>query len=303
MRLASLKYIFLLLVFFYIAKFFYESYSDLQTVRIEIAPVYFILSCLFLILFYCILVSLWYFLTIVTGCRITFEKSVISWFYSQLGKYVPGKVFTVASRIYFYNKDGISPKKVSLCFYLETMASLLGSTLICVSSALHLNLPLFKNYRSIIYILLGVIFILIHPKIISRVSSIGMTLFKRPPVRIEIKYFSILIIVIFYSLNYLLLGLGFFCLIRSVYSLHPSYIFLISGSYAMASIIGFLSFFAPSGLGVREGVLIYVLRNIMPDSIAGIISIFSRVWVTIVELSLVALVFCYAKLRRITFKI
>ena len=69
----------------------------------------------------------------------------------------------------------------------------------------------------------------------------------------------------------------------------------VGGIFGLSAIIGILSLFAPSGIGVREGVLIAGLLLIMPEEYAVIISIVSRLWVTVAELVLILLAFISEK--------
>ena len=43
--------------------------------------------------------------------------------------------------------------------------------------------------------------------------------------------------------------------------------------------------FAPSGLGVREGVLALFLAPVMPNSVALVVSVATRLWLTVAELA------------------
>lgn len=59
-----------------------------------------------------------------------------------------------------------------------------------------------------------------------------------------------------------------------------------AGVFGISAIMGILAIFAPSGLGVREGIILAGLMLIMPESDAAVISVISRLWQTIAELTL-----------------
>jgi uncharacterized membrane protein YbhN (UPF0104 family) len=63
------------------------------------------------------------------------------------------------------------------------------------------------------------------------------------------------------------------------------------GIFAGAWVIGFLSFLAPGGLGVREGILVYLLGFYLPSHVAIVVTLLSRLWVTAAELMGMALTF------------
>jgi hypothetical protein len=54
---------------------------------------------------------------------------------------------------------------------------------------------------------------------------------------------------------------------------------VLSGSVS----IGFLAFFSPGGIGVREGVMVFLLEGIYPTSTAVFISLVTRLWITAAE--------------------
>jgi uncharacterized membrane protein YbhN (UPF0104 family) len=67
----------------------------------------------------------------------------------------------------------------------------------------------------------------------------------------------------------------------------------------MSYLLGYLSFFVPAGLGVREGSLMLLLPAEMTEAVRATVSIGFRIWSIFVELihTLIALIF-YAKIFR-----
>lgn len=64
--------------------------------------------------------------------------------------------------------------------------------------------------------------------------------------------------------------------------------------------MGILAIFAPSGLGVREGIIVAGLLLIMSKEDALVVSVVSRLWQTIPELVLVALAFIWSRIRKMS---
>jgi hypothetical protein len=71
-----------------------------------------------------------------------------------------------------------------------------------------------------------------------------------------------------------------------------------AGIFAGAWVLGFLSFLAPGGLGVREGILVYLLGFHLPSHVAIVVTLLSRLWVTAAELMGTALAFGFEGLGR-----
>jgi len=69
--------------------------------------------------------------------------------------------------------------------------------------------------------------------------------------------------------------LALFALLDAMAPLDPSRFLIIAAIYEAAGVIGMAALFAPSGLGVREGVLLLLLPLVVPQSavIIGVILI------------------------------
>ena len=70
----------------------------------------------------------------------------------------------------------------------------------------------------------------------------------------------------------------------------PLFLFL-TGALAISSTLGLIAIFAPSGLGVREGALVYLLSFVMAAPVAVLISILTRIWMTLIEIGLIGVVY------------
>ena len=84
---------------------------------------------------------------------------------------------------------------------------------------------------------------------------------------------------------------GFYMLVCSVYPIPASRWLYVGGVYGLSVMIGIISLFAPSGIGVREGVMILGLNLIMPNEYAVIISVISRLWAMVSEFILILAAF------------
>jgi uncharacterized membrane protein YbhN (UPF0104 family) len=71
----------------------------------------------------------------------------------------------------------------------------------------------------------------------------------------------------------------------------PTYILFLTGALAISSTLGLIAIFAPSGLGVREGALVYILSFMMATPVAVILSILTRIWITLIEIGLIGMVY------------
>jgi hypothetical protein len=233
---------------------------------------------------------IWHWMTLKFGCAIPLRGAVAAWFYSLLGKYVPGKVFLLAGRLHFYGQHGRSSLRVGMCFMLETICVLLAAILVLLIAPLATDIPGSSRYRAPAVVLVVAFLVAIRPKHLELLARPLLKLLKRPPLSLPVRYRDTLSVVAVFTLNWTLLGVGFFLFTSALYPMKLPYLFYLAGSFALASTVGILALFAPAGLGVREGVLVVALSAVMPHGIAIVVTLASRVWMTLGELLAVGLV-------------
>jgi uncharacterized membrane protein YbhN (UPF0104 family) len=78
----------------------------------------------------------------------------------------------------------------------------------------------------------------------------------------------------------------------------PQTILFLTGALAISSTLGLIALFAPSGLGVREGALVYILSFMMAAPVAVILSVLTRIWMTLIEIGLIGVVYLLRKFQR-----
>ena len=241
---------------------------------------------------------IWQWLTRKFGCAIPLPLGLAAWFYSLLGKYLPGKLFLLAGRLHFYRREKRSALQISMCFMVETICVLLAAILVLLAVPLFADLPIVSRYRTPALALVALFLIAIRPRHLELIANPFLRLARRPPISLPVRYVDMLAVVAVFTLNWTLLGLGFFLFASSLYPMSLRYLLYLAGSFALASTIGILALFAPAGLGVREAILVVALSAIMPQAVAVVVTLASRVWMTLGELMAVGAVALALRLRR-----
>ncbi|MDE7195322.1 MAG: flippase-like domain-containing protein [Oscillospiraceae bacterium] len=298
--LKALKIIFGVLVVVFLAWYFWKNWDEFSEKIMSVNIGIFIVSMLFYFVYKITLASLWHYITKINGCSIRYEKAVTSYLYSILGKYIPGKVFMLAARLTYYKEEEAPLSKVTVCFFIENVCTLLGAAMLFIVSLFFFPNELLENYKWLTLLLIAAFFVCIHPKIINFVLRLIGKIFKKN-LEIPMKYSQMLKVVLLFIGNWLIVGFGFFILTKSIYpAAEWSQLLYCAGIWGVSAIMGILAIFAPSGLGVREGIIVAGLMLIMPQSDAMVISVVSRLWQTIPELLLVAMAFVYSRIRRLS---
>ena len=293
------KVVFLVLVAFFLIRFFRKNIDQIRELNFKIDWKVFALSMLFYFAYKVSLASLWHYITILDKCSIRYPSAIVAYLYSILGKYIPGKVFMLAARLPAYEREGVPLRKVSVCFFIENICTLLGAAFLFLISLFFFPNDILSNYKWLTVLLVIAFFICLNPKIINFFLGLVEKLIKKEDIRIPFTYPQMLKVVLLFILNWMIVGTGFYILTCSMYQLPVSQLLFTGGIFGLSAIIGILAIFTPSGLGVREGILVLGLSLVMPNEMAVIISIVSRLWATIAELLLVAAAFLITRFKKV----
>jgi len=299
-----LQIFFVILIFLFIFKLFYNNIDQLKQYELNF-EIWKLITGIFLIsLLYFLQSSGWYLITKKFNADIGFAKSFTYWIYSQLGKYIPGKIWIPVSRSYFYEKEGISLKRTTFLFLLETVFS---ATSACIISLLFLILyksEVLERYLFLFLVFVVAFCVFLHPKIFFMVINFLLRLLKKNKLEgVSFTYFYVLKVLFIYFLAWGLLGIGFYFIASSVFSIGIEYVPLFIAALSFSFVIGYLAVFAPAGLGVREGMLILVLSSVLPVAVSTAISVLIRVFTTVVELVIVLFTLIFAKKYQVIDKI
>lgn len=272
-------------VLFFLGRFAWSNWHRIRELEFVIRVDMLVLSMVVLGVYFLGRALLWHFLTTRYRVDIPLKRSVGAWFLSQLGKYIPGKVFMYVGRLYYYAKEGRSKTLFSLCFVVETMATILSSTMVVLVALAQAGLPELQPYEPVLFVALIALVVSLHPAVLGRLTNTGLRFLGRSAIEFTPRGRDTVLFVVLYSVNWLVFGLAFFLFINSIYGIGAEHILYLAGAFSAASLIGMFSVFVPSGLGVREGVLILMLAPIVSVEAAIVISFASRLWYTATELT------------------
>lgn len=271
-------------VFFFVGTVIWRNWQQIRDADLELRSGLLVLSALLLGGYFFGRSLLWFHLTRQTGVAIPFGESVAAWFYSQLGKYLPGKVFLYLGRLYYYRRRDRSVAVVSMTFLVETLATLSASVVTVLVALLTLDVGDVGQWRPVLLVALVGLVVFLNPRFLNGALAVVLRVFGRPVQRVDLTAAQSYSFVLLYVVNWLVFGLAFAVFINSIVSISFGYVVYLAGSFSLASLAGMFSVFVPSGLGVREGILMFMLSQVMPLETAIVISVAARLWFTAVEL-------------------
>lgn len=295
------RWIIVVAIFVFLGKMVWDNWSQVKdaSFTFEVFPL--LLSTLIFAFSYFIQILAWYMITLKLGIAIPIRETLKAWFYSQLGKYLPGKVWLLLGRVYYYESRGKSKKSISVALYFETVTVIMAGGIIFLAALIFFKEmgPVYSGklfWWLIPLFLLG--FVSIHPKVLQKIFNWTLVQFKREPVSLSISYSDILWILLVCIVSWVSGGVGFYLFVDSVYPVGPQYILFLTGALAFSSTLGLVALFAPSGLGIREGALVYLLSFMVATPVAVIISILTRIWMTLIEIGLIGMVYLISRFQK-----
>jgi hypothetical protein len=273
----------MLIVFFFLARALLRNWQEIPFGEIQFDLKLVVLSYCCMFAYFSVSAFAWKYLIRVCGGKLSFGRSWQVLATSQLGKYVPGKVWFALGRIYLADRSGVPKRVTLLSIILETVLLLITGGalgLLTVVSPLTES-PVLRVSAAFVILLVGLL--LLHPRVFRRCVDWLMKRLKREAVDVNLTYSGILILIMIYCACWFWPGLGFFLLVKSFYDVEVARWSAFLGIFAVAWLAGFVSLVTPSGLGVREGIMSSLLAIYMPVSMAVIVALVARLWATVAE--------------------
>jgi len=275
-----------------------DNYNSLRIYNFEINKLFLISSFVVLLIAILLIPVIWYFLTRLLSCNLSFKESLTSRLISEIGKYLPGRVFGYGYLIMHYKNAGIKQKRVLNCSVYELLLS-------TISAFIFFTITLFFNHYQklsefkLFFILISIISIIaLHPYFLQRILNYGLTFFKKEIIKSKISYSKVIALLFLYVFTWALFGVAFFLFTNAFTTVPLDKIVYISGVFAVSTFAGFLAFFLPAGIGAREGMLIFLLTGILGTIPTLIISIGSRAWMILADLLLFLIALIITKFRK-----
>jgi uncharacterized membrane protein YbhN (UPF0104 family) len=211
------------------------------------------------------------------------RRGVRIWFLSNLARYVPGSVWSILGAVELARRDG-APRRsaasvVALTQLLNVGVALLAGLPVIVAEFARYGRPALAGLAVVV------------------AGLVALWLARRPLIRLLRRRYPDLTwrdvipsgrlavgLTLGYAVYWIVAGLAFGVFAAAVHPPAGDHLALTVAAFSAAYAIGFLSLLTPSGLGVREGVLVAVLAGVMPAGVAAVVAVLARLWMMAVEL-------------------
>jgi hypothetical protein len=214
-------------------------------------------------------------------------------FVGQLGKYLPGSVWTVLVQADMASHLHVPRRRTGVAGLVAIGLSVLTGILVGLP-AVPLLLRQSSGFTGWVLLAVPLLAVLVWPALLNRMIALGLRLLHRPPLEHSLSARAILTTVVLYAVAWLLFGLHIAVLALAVGAGGSATVASLTG-YALAGSLGMLTVVLPAGLGARDGILTLVLASAMPVSAATAVAIVSRFVVTVADVLAAAGGWAYAR--------
>lgn len=202
-------------------------------------------------------------------------------------KYIPGQVGSVTNKVLWAGKKGISRTLVLISFVYENVFLQIASIVPALAILLvSLGPGVFGENATLLLAPLLVLIpaaMVLHAPTFRRILELPLRRILKRSVPKE--YFlssgRAALSALEFVLPRIVNGIGFVLIAQTVSDITPAHWLPFGAAYALAGAVGILAILVPSGLGVREAVIVLVLSQYIPAPEAIVISLLSRLLATI----------------------
>jgi hypothetical protein len=266
----------------------------LRSLRIE--WVYVLASGVLVLATYLVLIEAWRTTLRVWSARLPFASAARIWFVSNLGKYVPGKVWQIAAMGTMAQREGVAPvAAIGSSLIVNLVNIIAGFAVIALTAGDQIAAAIgvdsadgaARSTRTAVVAMaaLGIVGLLAAPVVVPRLVALAARATGRSLTMPHVPPRTVWVAAATTATSWVLYGIAFALFARGVSPSATgnasSYIAVYTGSY----LAGYLALFAPGGVGVREAVLVLAMPRFQLASAAdaAVIAVASRLWLTVLE--------------------
>lgn len=221
-----------------------------------------------------------------TGEPVGLVPAARIFFVSQLAKYLPGGLWNFLAAAELGVEHRISRRRSVSVLAVSVLISIVTGLVVAASVLILGPSEIRRSYWWLI-LLLPVGIAALTPPVLNRTVAVALRMTRRDPLEKGIEWRDGARASLWSLAGWVLAGTQVWLMLSSAGQASglTSYSLAVGG-YALGWIAGFLVFFAPAGVGVREAVLGAVLATSVDSGTVVVVVLLSRVLITLADITL-----------------
>jgi glycosyltransferase 2 family protein len=286
-----------LLALMFLARVLLDSGAELQRYPLTIEPAALALSFVALSVPLLFAVPLWLWGLRWLGASLAPADAARIWFLSNSVRYVPGNIWQPVTMVVLAKERGVDEVRTATSVVLNWILSNLSGLLV---AGLYWTVDPAVPSRERLWLLPLVALaalLALHPVVLGRALRLALRATGRPAADTALGYGRLIWLLLLHCAVWVGYGVAFAVFWSALFPLDWRELPRLTGVFAGAYAIGFLSLLTPSGLGVREGALVFFLSGVYPVAVVTVVALLSRVWLIAGELLCTGLVLLFTRGR------
>jgi hypothetical protein len=270
-----------------------DQWSEIQSEGVHFHVIWLIPAVVILSAYYVFSALGWDFILRFLGYRIGLGRAQVAWGQPLLARYVPGSVLYVLGRVILSERAGV-PRRITVASIVYEQA-ISATSAIVVAAYFIIKHPDLQGtpFRWAVLLLIPAAIAILHPKVFGPLANRLLRAFGRDPLPTLIPLSGVIALIIYYSLNWLVVAFGIYFTARSVTYIPFSDILLVGSAQAIGYFAALVTLVLPAGLGVRDAAFAWAVKAALPGgsfALGSLISIAVRGVMTVGELIYVGVV-------------
>jgi len=269
----------MILVLALIARSIARNWAAFQSVHVTLEPNVGWLAASIVTVFvtYAIQIESWRRMLRGWGQHLPYKAAARAWTLANLGRYIPGKVWSVAGLVVLAERAGVRRSAAAVSAFAMQAVVLGTGVMLVVLATPHAASPILLV--GAVVAALALIGVLAWPRSAQWLGKLADSTAPLPPLpRAAILASSGLMLV-----SWATFGLSFWMLIRGLISTATVPVSAAMGMFALGYVMGIVAVFAPGGMVVRDLALVGFLTPFLGSGGALAVSLASRVQLTLTE--------------------
>jgi hypothetical protein len=242
-----------------------KQWGEIQSEGVHFHVAWLVPAIVILPLFYVFSALGWEITLRFLGHPIGFGRAQVAWGQPMLARYVPGSVLYVLGRVLLSERAGV-PRRLTIASIVYEQA-ISATSAIVVAAYFIINHPDLQGdpVRWAVLLLIPAAIALLHPRVFGPLANRVLKAFGREPLPEVISLRGVLALLVFYSLNWVVVAFGIYCVARSVTYIPFDDILLVGSAQAIGYFAALVTLVAPAGLGVRDAAFAWAVKAALPS--------------------------------------
>jgi hypothetical protein len=275
------------LVFGFLVRTVVEQWSEIQSEGVHFHVGWLIPAIVVLPVFFVLSAYGWDLILRFMGYRLGFGRAQVAWGQPLLARYVPGSVLYVLGRVLLSEKAGV-PRRITIASIVYEQA-ISATSAVAVASYFIIRHPDLQGqpWRWGVLLLIPLAVALLHPKVFGPLVNKALRALGREQLPEVLSLRSVVILIAFYSLNWLVVAVGIYFVARSVTFIPVEDLILVGSAQAIGYFAALVTLVAPAGIGPKDAAFAWAMKAALPSrsfALASLIAIAVRGVMTVAEL-------------------